>query len=292
MTAPGESDPELARLRELLLAHDRAEVEALRARVAELEHRFLTTPERSEAVAEVLPAAIHLRRASSDDLTGALMPDVEQAMHESIQRDPEVMAKALYPVMGPAIRKMIGSMFSLDNLRPGRTYRIDQAFIIHRESALPLVVYDDRDIDETEVDADMVSGMMEVLRSFVQDAFSANEHDGLRDLRVGDVMLWIEWGPEAVLAVVAKGFAPDALRLRMQEALEAFHLEYAAELGAFDGDDKPYQPMQPTLEELADELTPEPSVIDRVVKMVPVILGIIVLLTILVVVGIIVVIAT
>ncbi len=273
-------DATLDQLRELLLHSDRRELEELRARVDELASldplleieklkgrvRELEAERevalRTERVGEVLPAAIQRRRSTKNDLTNALRPDVEQAMHDSIRRDPQVMAEALYPVMGPTIRKLIVSLFSFDQMRPGAKYRISNAYLIDRRTSLPLAVHAPGD---DALEADMVSGMMEALRSFVQDAFEAKEFDGLRDLSVGDVNLWVEWGPRAVLAVVVRGQPPDTLRLEMQETLEDLHREYEVELEHFAGDSTPFEPVEPRLGQLTERLTDlgVPSTIKR-----------------------------
>lgn len=229
----------------------RAKNRELEARISELEGRILEPPQRAAQVSEILPAAIAHRREARNDLTDALRPDIEQALFDSIRRDPTVMAEALYPVMGPTIRKLIASMFSLDSMRPGSKYVVSNAYVIDRVTSLPLAVHAP---DDDGLEADMVSGMMEALRSFVQDAFEAKEFDGLQDLRVGDVNLWIEWGPQAVLAVVVRGIAPDSLRIEMQETLERFHAAYSDELGLFDGDPAPFEPMNTDLGELTGRL--------------------------------------
>ena len=266
---PADQEP-LDQLRALLLERDRREIEdlrkqlddlktlegiiqvdKLRKRVSDLEARVVEPPRRTEQVSEVLPAAIAHRRAARNDLTDALRPDIEQALHDSIRRDPAVMAEALYPVMGPTIRKLIASMFSFDQLRPGAKFVVSNAYLIDRTTSLPLAVHAP---DDSGLEADMVSGMMEALRSFVQDAFEADEFDGLRDLSVGDVNLWIEWGPRAVLAVVVRGFAPETLRIEMQETLERFHSDYADELDVFNGDPASFQPMTAQLGELTGRL--------------------------------------
>lgn len=229
----------------------RARNRELEERIVELEGRILHPPKRTEQVSEVLPAAIAHRRSARNDLTDALRPDIEQALHDSIRRDPTVMAEALYPVMGPTIRKLIASMLSLDNMKPGSKYVVRNAYLIDRRSSLPLAVHAPAD---DGLEADMVSGMMEALRSFVQDAFEAEEFDGLRDLRVGEVELWIEWGPRAVLAVVVRGVAPQSLRVEMQETLERFHSGYASELAMFDGNSAPFEPMHDDLAELTGRM--------------------------------------
>ena len=59
-------------------------------------------------------------------------------------------------------------------------------------------------------DADMVSGMLTAIRDFVGDSFKVSEDEGLEALKVGELSVWIEQGPQAVLAAVMRGSAPRA----------------------------------------------------------------------------------
>lgn len=252
-------------------------------RVVELESRSLEPPRRTTEVSEVLPNAIRHRRDTRDDLKSALQPDIERAVHDSIRRDPSVMADALYPVMGPAIRKLVLSLFSFDQLRAGAKYKLSHSYLIHRATSLPLAVHTP---EADDFEADMVSGMMEALRSFVQDAFDASDVDGLQELRVGEVELWVEWGPEAVLAVVVRGDPPGQLRLEMQRLLEMFHNRYRAPLSIFDGDSRAFSPMESELLALTERLSGEPTTTDRLKSFIPlaVVLAIIAVIVVLIVV--------
>ena len=57
----------------------------------------------------MLPESIALRRAAGGEaaLGEALRPTVETALRESVRKDPGTLADALFPVMGPAIRRSI-----------------------------------------------------------------------------------------------------------------------------------------------------------------------------------------
>jgi OOP family OmpA-OmpF porin len=67
-------------------------------------------------------------------------------------------------------------------------------------------------------------------------------------LRVGELSIWIEQGPRAVLAAVIRGSAPAALRTSLQRALETVHLEHADALEHFDGNASAFEAARPTLE--------------------------------------------
>lgn len=45
----------------------------------------------------------------------------------------------------------------------------------------------------------MVSGMLTAIRDFVADSFSVEEGEGLESILVGELNVWIEHGPEAIL---------------------------------------------------------------------------------------------
>ena len=90
-------------------------------------------------------------------------------------------------------------------------------------------------IDGRTEEADIVSGMLDAIRLFVQDAFHTPEHDGLQDLRVGNISVLVEWGPRAVLASVVRGVPDEEYRLRAAELLETLHRNFEGELSGNSG---------------------------------------------------------
>ena len=54
----------------------------------------------------------------------------------------------------------------------------------------------------------MVSGLLTALRDFVKNSFRSGDTDDLEALTVGDLSVWIEQGPRAILAAVVRGRAP------------------------------------------------------------------------------------
>ena len=193
-------EAQLETVRTVLFGTERDELIDLRARVTKLEQLLLEQQDRADAVGEILVDAVRTTERSTPELGGALRPEVEYAIRDSAFSDSSVLAEALYPVMGPAMRKMIANLFSSDSAQSGRTFSVDQVMLIHRESGVLLAAAAGSDEDLQE--ADIVSGMLDAVRMFVQDAFDKPDHDGLQDLRVGDTSVLVEWGPEAVLASV------------------------------------------------------------------------------------------
>ena len=151
-------------------------------------------------------------------LTRALAPSVEEAITASVRRDPRPLADALFPVIGPAIRKAIAHtlaamMESLNRtvehsvswravqwrwtaFRTGKPfaeivllntlqYRVEQVFLIHAETGLLLqhVSPDPR----ASQDADQISAMLTAIRDFARDSFRVGGGDTLDALRVGEL---------------------------------------------------------------------------------------------------------
>ena len=264
-------------LRELLIGDEKRVLQELQQRVTALE-----TP---EELANILPDAIALRTAQDKKLARALSPTIEEAISESVKRSPQQIALAIFPILGPAIRKAIaetmagfvntlnraiehslslrGLQWRIEAWRSGvpyaqvvikhaLVYRVEQVFLIHRETGLPLahVAQGDRDTQ----DADVISGMLTAIRDFVTDSFDAGSEAGLRTFVVGDVTVLVEAGPKALLAAVVRGQHPTEFLERLQGTLETIHLQFATPLSRFDGDPAPFEMTKPLLEACLDTL--------------------------------------
>jgi OOP family OmpA-OmpF porin len=264
------ADETFDELRSLLIGPEQRELLALQAQLDEAG--------RARDVSRVLPEAIALR-GNDAPLTRALAPSVEDAITASVRRNPQPLADALFPVMGPAIRKAIahtlasmmeslnrsvehslsmravqwrwtafrtGTPFSQIVLLNTLQYRVEQVFLIHRETGLLLqhVALDVR----TAEDADQISGMLTAIRDFVSDSFHTKDGDSLDAMRVGDLTVVVEGGPHASIAAVIRGTAPYTLRAVLQEALETIHLRLGKDLDRFSGDAAPFEPARPLLE--------------------------------------------
>jgi len=188
----GEHMRELSAVR---MNHE-AKLNELRARIESLESALAEKPQRQAFVGEVVTDAIEERPPT--EVGSAIKPGVEHAIGASIRDDSSILAEALYPVLGPAVRKMVANMLTPESLKDGHAFRAEQLLLIERQTGLVLAAsaLDERKLE----DADIVSGMMDAIRRFVQEAFDADDHDGLRDLRVGDISVLVEWGPRAVLS--------------------------------------------------------------------------------------------
>ena len=264
-------DDSFDELRTLLVGPEQRELRDLR--------EYIHDPTaQTREVSRVLPDAIALR-ADDEQLTRALGPTVEEAITSSVRRDPRPLADALFPVIGPAIRKAIahtlaGMVESLNRtvehsfswralqwrwtaFRTGKPfaeilllntlqYRVEQVFLIHAETGLLLqhLSLDPR----ASQDADQVSAMLTAIRDFARDSFRIAGGESLEGLRIGDLSVIVEQGPYAILAGVIRGTAPHTLRVLFQDALESVHRQLSAELKAFRGDAAPFERAHPILE--------------------------------------------
>jgi OOP family OmpA-OmpF porin len=268
-----EADDQLAALRTLLLRPEQLELDSLRTRLEDPELH-------ARDVSRILAEAIVLRAQEDDGLTRALQPILVETMRIAIRDDPQFIADAIYPVIGPAIRKAVANAFrdlvrglnaTLERAfspralvwrweawRTGKpfaevillhtlVYRVEQVFLIHRQDGLVLQHLSAPDV-ETE-DPEVVGGMLSAIEDYMRDSFGAGANETLSSLEIGELTAWIEQGPRAVLAAVVRGVAPEEMRAALQDTLESVHANLAGELAAFTGDTTPFARARPYLEE-------------------------------------------
>lgn len=241
---------ELADLRELLLAQQNKVLEQLQLRLSTIEQRVHDPVSRTSDISEIVAEAIS-KRISSDDKVGlALKPIVVEQFRNTSREDPELMAEALFPILGPAVRKMIVNIISPDKKSKKISYKLEQIFLIHKSTGLPVCHVSSDSISVQ--DADVVSGMLNAIQAFVQDAFETDEFDGLDSLQIGELSVWIEWGPDAVLAAVVRGAPPKNLRDALQIKLEQIHGFYSVQLKSYEGNSDPFDPLNTELSQFLD----------------------------------------
>ncbi|MBG0790457.1 MAG: OmpA family protein [Desulfovibrionaceae bacterium] len=269
---PNGDMKEYERLKQLLMHEELARVEALERRLSDPDGH-------APLVGRDLPRAILETSHDGKKLTHALGPTVEGILHDSVRNDPKSMADALYPVMGPSIRRSIAEALSgmiqsfndvlahslswqgfkwrLEALRTKRSfaevvllhslvYRVEQCFLIHRETGLVLQHLTADAVRHQ--DADMVAAMLTAIQDFVKDSFDADE-GALDSLSMGELRLIIEKGPEAVLALVVRGNPPHDLTTAAHECLSAVHEGMRQELRGFNGDATVFEQARPMLKD-------------------------------------------
>ncbi len=265
------SADELNSLRTLILAPEQMEISELKDR--------LNDPEiRAEELSRIIAEAIVIRASKDRKLATALLPTIEEVIRDSVKRDPKFLADSIFPIIGPAIRRSIaeslramvesmnttlehtfswrGIKWRIESIRTGRpfaeivlmhtlVYRMEQIFLIHKETGLVLQHVAAESVDSK--DADMVSAMLTAIQDFVNDSFSAKEDSSLQNLNMGELTILVEQGPRTILASVIRGTPPHELKTVLKEILENIEFEYNSALNTFKGDAAPFEPCKTDL---------------------------------------------
>ncbi len=184
-----------------------------------------------------------------------------------LRDEPETYADALYPVMGPAIRKSImhalrnfsqqineavehsvspkglkwrwqasraGIPFGEYVLQKTMRYRVEQAYLISRENGL-LVDHVHHESSKIK-DSDAVSAMFTAIQDFVKESFSPDRTGRLESADMGEFTLWAVHGPHALLVCVIRGVPPKSLRADLSAILERIHFRYGDAIREYKGD--------------------------------------------------------
>jgi outer membrane protein OmpA-like peptidoglycan-associated protein len=246
-------------------------------RIASIEDRLDDPGKRAIEVAKVLPEAI--RGAKGKSLREALEPVFEKAFESSVRKHPKELADAIFPVIGPAIRKSItasiaefaetlnqiveksvslraiqwriealftGKPFSELLLARSLLYSVEQVFLIHRKSGLLLQHVAAQ--GSVLKDADMIAGMLTAIHDFFSDSFTEGGQD-LETVDTGRFKLWIQYGPKALVVGAVSGTAPAELKGVFRGAIDKVHQDLYAELDSFkQGDTSVFEPARPMLE--------------------------------------------
>lgn len=233
----------------------------------------------ADGISQVLSQAVSISTASDDQLARALRPTIEQSLEESTRRNPGMLAEAIFPILGPAIRRSINETFDslvqslqttlehsmssqgwkwrFEAWRTGRPfaevvlshtllYKVEAVFLIHSESGV--LLHHAASMAGVVKDEDMVSGMLTAIQDFVGDSFEGTRNDRLRTMQVGERSVWIENSPRLTLAAVISGRAPVEYRGELRSTLEQVELGYAKPLKSFSGDVAVFSGTEPLLE--------------------------------------------
>lgn len=277
--SPADQERALEQLREVLT---RPAID----RLAQVERKLAAGGVDAATVAGHLPRATAMVQGNSE-FARALAPTVEDAIQVSVRKNPQPLVDAIFPIIGPAIRRSIQtalagmtegmnssleSSFKLKGVRrwikakrTGRTvgelalleslvYRVEQVLWIENETGLLLANVSDPQL--TTRDPDLVSSMLAALQDYVGDSFGngeANERTQLQEIEFGEQQLAIFRGPRSSLAALVRGRASAEWRVSAQELLERLHLGASEELAEFDGDVAPFESFEGELETALEE---------------------------------------
>lgn len=250
-----------------------------RERLREVEEKLEDPWLHAEEVSRVLPEAVVRRSAQDGELGKALGPLLGDAIKTSVRRNPQPLVDAIFPIIGPAIRRAMASAFSelvqsinatmehsftprglrwrFEAWRTGRSFgevvlshslvfRVEQLFLVHRETGLLISHHTAAGVKAQS--PEMVSGMLTAITDFVRDSFQVENQQELDSLALGDLTVWVTHGPKATLAAAIRGQAPAALRETMQETLEGIHRYHAEDLERFAASGVPFEPRADLIE--------------------------------------------
>lgn len=269
------TEEEIEELRRILLAPEQYQLMQLHRRLDELE----APDAQLNSISKYLPEAVAINARKGDKLAKALSQTFSRTLDVTVQQDTETMVEGISPLIVPALRRGVresfrstrnaikwalqygvsiqGIRWQIEAMRSGRSfsevvlshtlrYRVEQVFLIHRISGLPLqhVVAD----SVKAQDGSLVSSMLTAIQDFVQDSFGTKAEEGLATLQVGELTVWIEQGPKAILAAVVRGTPEPELRRVLKETARSIHLQFNAALTFFDGDITPFEATKPILE--------------------------------------------
>ena len=263
---------ELAELRALLLGQQVIELQQLQKR--------LDDPNlRAEELSQVLAKAVALSIKRDRGLQRSFHPIVEQALQISVARNPGLLATALAPIIGESVRKAVANAFRsmaeninlmlerslsfesmkwrFEAMRTGKSYgeiallrslryKVQQVFLIHRETGLVLQHISAQ--GEGVSEAELVSGMLTAIQDFVRDSFSSKHSQDLETMQAGEFTIWVHHGPQALLAGTILGTPPPELRNVFARENELIHQEFAAQLTSFNGDASAFDAARPHLQ--------------------------------------------
>ena len=271
---------QMHQLRELVLGKDNSQVQdtlKLHAR---------------EVVSDVLSEALYDRQKKDGSVNQVIVPIVEKSVEKSVSHHSEQFVGYLYPLVGRLVRKSVsaflnefltktneliensltikglkwrfkawqaGISFSQYVASQTFVYRVEQVFLIHRETGILLNSVSLS--QHASADADMVSGMLTAINDFVSDSFTNTDAQGEQHLDViktDDFSLYIKQGPNALLVAAVTGNMPQSVTEQWQHTLEYIHKLFGKELLEFEGDTVPFESADQQLREcLVAELRPE-----------------------------------
>jgi outer membrane protein OmpA-like peptidoglycan-associated protein len=256
-------DREFIELREVVLGDQMQKVEELRRRLDD-------PGVRAGEVSRILAQALSLSIQRDQKISSTLHPVIQHSLRTSVEREPEILATALFPIVGQAVRKSVahaveqlldslnaifedgfsikrwgwrleamrtGKSFAEIALARSRSYRVEQIYLIHRKTGM-LLGQASRDAGLME-DADLVVGMLTALQDFARDSFTSAKQDDLEVLQIGEFKVWLLHGPLAILAVVVRGRLPQELQLRFAAKVEQIHKDFHAALLSFEREGRP-----------------------------------------------------
>ncbi len=219
-------------------------------------------------------------RLDQSSITETLGPHMGQAIKTQIVVERDAMVDALYPVIGNTISKYMGEVVKSINEKVestlsfqglarkirARLQGISEAELIFKESvgfsiqavllihkASGLVIRSLQSSPDFKLEADMWSGMLTAIRSFVNEGVAQSEKvSELHEIQYDDSKIILEVGGYCYLAVVIKGEPSKSFIRQVRATLGQIILKYGTAISIYDGEP---EKIPPTLDVLLEALT-------------------------------------
>ena len=267
-------------LRQLLLGQDEPRLDEIHRQLQEIRSRIVDREALISSLDPVIADLLERKISTSrEDMVEALAPIMSDAIRQQAKNTKDDVVDALYPVIGETIRKSISEAIHdlvhrvnyrierslIRNLIPKRLqsrilgvdvnamvftnalpFRIDQVFMIHRETGL-LIAHASNTEKGARVDQELISGMLTAIRDFVSTAFHEGEPRELSEIQYGDGKILLEKMHHFYLAVVISGHEPLGFVDRLGRFARHLHNRFYVQLRQFDGDDSDLAETEPEL---------------------------------------------
>lgn len=137
-----------------------------------------------------------------------------------------------------------GRSFAEIAARESLVYRVEQLFLLHRETNRWLLHVADPAVAENAADA---AALLREIEELAQTFFFTGDERAVEEFPFDDREVWIAPGPHAHLAAIIRGRAPAEFRAELQTTIAQIHAEHAAALANFAGDTSAFEAAAPTL---------------------------------------------
>lgn len=244
-------------LRHLLLQSECDRLDELQASLRQTHARFGDVP---DILAEHLEKSLEQGRPSR--LGEAMAEATTGSIETAVRRRPQAVVDAVYPIIGPAIRRSLGEAMremadDLDRalrdtlglralrwrlqawrsgmpyaqvvLRHTTHYQVEYLYLIDPESGLLLGHLAAKGLPA--LDSDAIAGMFTAIHQFVRDSVSMDAASGgIDSATVGDYRLVVSDGPRARLVAFVRGLPSSDFRDRLDAVNEELHARHGSAL--------------------------------------------------------------
>ena len=118
-------------------------------------------------------------------------------------------------------------------------YKVERAYLIHRETSL--LIDEVSESDSQTLDSDAIGAMFSAIQAFVQDSFATGNDARLTDLKVGNHNVWVAHGHKLMLACIITGDAPEGFKNELYDTLDLIRTHYSLAISDFNGDSRDFR---------------------------------------------------